>query len=89
MTGARFARRCHAAAEEGRGGLEALEWARWKPRLVALLEEVGAPSLETVCSCMDPEWSKGGITGPARINAVRSCVTAMVMMRIWLRRFRG
>ncbi|CAK0898965.1 unnamed protein product [Prorocentrum cordatum] len=90
MAGARFARRCRAAAEDGRRGLEAQEWVQWKPRLIMLLEEMGAPSLETARTCTDPERAKnGGTTGRTRINTVRSHARAVETARRWLLRAHG
>eukprot|EP00959_Pyramimonas_sp_CCMP1952_P463795 9485529-Pyramimonas_sp.AAC.1 len=53
MAGTSFARKCRA----GR-----------RPRLVALLGEMGAASIETPQSCVDPERANDGIAGRARIN---------------------
>ncbi|CAK0862429.1 unnamed protein product, partial [Prorocentrum cordatum] len=65
------------------------EFVLWGACLIALLEEIGVPSLETARFCMDPERAKDCIAGRARNNTVRSHVWAMEMMRRWLLRPRG
>ncbi|CAK0871498.1 unnamed protein product, partial [Prorocentrum cordatum] len=81
LAGTRCARTCRAAAEESRGELEARERVRWRPRLLRLLGEMEAPSLEVAESCMDHGRALDGITGRARLNPVRSCVRAGEMLR--------
>ena len=69
--------------------MEAEERDRWRPRLVHLFEQMGAPSLEMARACMDAERALEGLSGRARINAVRTYVRAGETLRRWLLLARG
>ncbi|CAK0873862.1 unnamed protein product [Prorocentrum cordatum] len=78
MAGTRFARRCRAAAEESRRGLQAQEWARGD----------GSALAEDGTARHGFGAGRGGVTGRAHIDTVASHVRATETMRKWLVRAR-